>query len=288
VSERRLVAVIGAAGQLGRDLCAELGDRAWPLTRADFDLCDAAGLRACLGGRPLGAVVNCAAYNFVDRAEDEPQAAWAVNALGVRNLAEACRDLDLRLLHFSTDYVFGLDAKRRTPYVEGDPPGPLSVYGVSKLAGEYFVRSLCPRHLVIRTCGLYGRHGSGGKGGNFVETMLKLAAQGRSLRVVHDQTLTPTATADVARATVGLLASPAQGVRHVTNTGQCTWFEFASAIFALAGVNPDLEPTTSRAYGSRAARPVYSVLRTSYADVPPLPSWRDALSAYLSHSPRTP
>ena len=136
-------------------------------------------------------VVNCAAYNFVDKAESEPDAAFAVNAWGVRDLARVCRDLDCVLVHFSTDYVFGLDSGRARPYAETDAPGPVSVYGLSKLAGEYLVRALCPRHFVIRTCGLYGVWGSGGKGGNFVETMLRVAGQGKPLRVVDDQICTP-------------------------------------------------------------------------------------------------
>src|SRR5207302_5199978 len=114
-------------------------------------------------------VINCAAYNFVDRAESEPGAAFEVNAWAVKRLAVACRDLGFTLVHFSTDYVFGLDKERREPYSETDCPGPLSVYGLSKLSGEFMVRTYCPRHFVIRTCGLYGVSGSGGKGRNFVE-----------------------------------------------------------------------------------------------------------------------
>src|SRR5205085_12597080 len=155
-----------------------------------------------------GIVVNCAAYNFVDRAEAEPPAAFAVNAWAVRDLALLCREHDWGLVHFSTDYVFGLDETRRTPYREDDAPGPVSVYGLSKLAGEYLVRALCPRHWVLRTCGLYGVWGSGGKGGNFVETMLRLAGEGKPWPVVADQTCTPSYTVDVAAAAAALLATP--------------------------------------------------------------------------------
>src|SRR5439155_20410681 len=133
----------------------------------------------------------CAAYNFVDKAETEPEAAFAVNAWGVRELAKACTAAGTKLVHFSTDYVFGLDAGRAEPLTENDPPGPVSVYGLSKLAGEYVVRAALPNHLVIRTCGLYGVWGSGGKGTNFVETMLRLAAEGKRLPVVNDQRCTP-------------------------------------------------------------------------------------------------
>src|SRR5579883_2875705 len=190
-------AVIGAAGQLGRDLCPRLKGDVFPLSRAEAELTNADLVRATLSSLKPDVVINCAAYNFVDKAEAEPAAAFDVNAWGVRNLATACRDLDCALVHFSTDYVFGLDADRGTPWTEADAPGPVSVYGLSKLAGEYQVRSICPRHFVVRTCGLYGLHGSGGKGGNFVETMLRVAGQGRPLRVVADQVCTPTWTVDL-------------------------------------------------------------------------------------------
>src|SRR5262249_48336234 len=144
-------------------------------------------VRTTLSSLRPDVVVNCAAYNFVDKAEAEPNDAFAVNAAGVRNLALVCRDLDCLLVHFSTDYVFGLEADRRTPWAETDAPGPVSVYGLSKLTGEYLVRFICPRHFVVRTCGLYGVWGSGGKGGNFVETMLRVAGMGKPLRVVADQ-----------------------------------------------------------------------------------------------------
>src|SRR5262249_41359675 len=143
-------------------------------------------------------VINCAAYNFVDKAESEPEAAFAVNAFGARDLARLCAQRECTLVHFSTDYVFGLDSNRTAPWREDDPPEPVSAYGTSKLTGEYFIRSICARHVVIRTCGLYGVSGSGGKGGNFVETMLRLAGQGKPLRVVADQHCTPTYTVDLA------------------------------------------------------------------------------------------
>jgi len=288
-------AVIGAAGQLGRDLCVRLGGDALPLTRADFDLTDAVAVRAKLADLQPKVVINCAAYNFVDKAEDEPAAAFAVNAFAVRNLADVCRDLDLILVHFSTDYVFGLDKSRQTPYGESDAPGPVSVYGQSKLAGEYFVRSICPKHFVIRTCGLYGTRpeaslrASGvttGKGTNFVETMLRLASQGKPLKVVNDQVLTPSYTADVAEAAIQLVQSNRFGLYHLTNAGHCSWYEFARTIFELAGVKADLSPTTSREYGSKARRPAYSVLESEFGHTPRLRPWREALAAYLTERTR--
>ncbi len=277
-------AVLGAAGQLGRDLCPRLAGDVTALTRTQIDLTRPDMVRSVLTDLHPDIVINCAAYNFVDQAESEPEAAFAVNAWGVRNLAVVCRDLDCVLAHFSTDYVFGFDETRHTPYAESDAPGPVSVYGLSKLAGEYLVRSLCPRHFVMRTCGLYGVWGSGGKGGNFVETMLRLAGQGKPLRVVADQTCTPSYTVDVATAAAALVRTGRYGLYHVTNAGSCTWHELARTMFELAGVKAEVTPITSREYGAAARRPGYSVLAMNgFAELglPPIRPWREALAAYL-------
>lgn len=277
--------VLGAPGQLGRDLVPRLSGEVVPLGRADADLTDATALRSKLTALRPDIVVNCAAYNFVDKTESEPTAPFAVNAWAVRDLATICRDSDCTLVHFSTDYVFGLDPSRSTPLTEAEAPGPVNVYGLSKLAGEYLVRSICPKHLVIRTCGLYGVWGSGGKGGNFVETMLRLAGQGKPLRVVNDQRCTPSFTADVAAATAALIAAEARGLYHVTNAGDCTWYEFAREIFRLAGVRADLTPITSLEFGAAARRPAYSVLanaKLAAVGMSAPRAWPEALAAYLS------
>ncbi len=276
--------VLGAPGQLGRDLVPRLTGNVTPLGRADVDLADGAALRAKLATLRPTVVVNCAAYNFVDKAEAEPNAAFAVNAWAVRDLAAICRDLDATLVQVSTDYVFGLDAKRTTPFHEEDAPGPVSNYGLSKLAGEYLVRSICSKHIVIRTCGLYGVWGSGGKGGNFVETMLRVAGQGKPLRVVNDQRCTPTFTADLADAIVALLTTEVYGSYHITNAGDCTWFELAEEIFRLVGVSANLTPILSAEFGAPAQRPGYSVLandKLATVGVPRPRDWREALAAYL-------
>jgi dTDP-4-dehydrorhamnose reductase len=277
-------ALIGSAGQLGRDVAPRLVGDVVSLTREQTDLTKPDTLRAVLTGLRPDVVINSAAYNFVDKAESEPDAAFAVNAWGVRALATVCRDLGCVLVHFSTDYVFGLDETRQTPYTETDAPGPVSVYGLSKLTGEYLVRSLCPKHYVIRTCGLYGVWGSGGKGGNFVETMLRVAGQGKPLKVVADQVLTPSYTVDVATATAALIGTGQYGLYHLTNGGECSWHEFARTIFEVAGVKADLSSTTGAAYGAPARRPGYSVLSTEKyrgLGLPAMRDWRAALAAYL-------
>jgi dTDP-4-dehydrorhamnose reductase len=278
-------AVLGAAGQLGRDLCPRLAGEVIPLGRADTDLADADRLRHVLTGLRPDVVINCAAYNFVDKAECEPAVAFAVNASAVGDLGTVCRDLNCPLVHFSTDYVFGLDPNRATPWLETDAPGPVSIYGVSKLAGEYLVQSASPKNLVIRTCGLYGVWGSGGKGTNFVETMLRLAGQGKPLRVVNDQRCTPSFTADVADATALLIRSGASGLYHVTSGGDCTWYELAHEIFRASGVAADLSPISSAEFAARARRPTYSVLsneKLRETGTNPPREWPEALRSYLA------
>lgn len=277
-------AVLGAAGQLGREFCKRLSGNVTALTRERIDLNRPEMVRRVLLDLRPDVLINCAAFNLVDRAETESVAAFAVNTHGVREMARACREIDCTLVHFSTDYVFGLDAARRTPYAESDAPGPINVYGTSKLASEYLLRSCCPKHFVIRTCGLYGVWGSGGKGGNFVETMLRLAQAGKPLRVVADQVCTPTYAADLANAVLGLIATKRYGLYHLTNNGACSWYEFARAIFELGGIRADLTPIPSTDYPAPARRPFYSVLDTSLYEslhVSPLRPWRTALEGYL-------
>jgi dTDP-4-dehydrorhamnose reductase len=276
--------VVGVSGQLGRDLSARLEGQVIGLTRPEFDLTQSEAMRTKLMELRPSVVFNCAAYNFVDRAESEPDAAFAVNAWGVRHLAEICRDLDCVLVHFSTNYVFGLDAQRRTPYVESDCPGPISAYGMSKLAGEYFVRATCPKHFVIRTAGLFGARGSGGKGTNFVELMLRLANDEKPIRVVNDQVCTPTCTVDLAQATIALVQTRRYGLYHLTNAGACSWHEYAQAIFELAGIQANLAGVTSQEFGAAAKRPAHSVMASrAYQALgfPELRPWREALIDYL-------
>jgi dTDP-4-dehydrorhamnose reductase len=287
------IAVLGAAGQSGRDLCPLLPGTVVPLSRADINLDDFATTPPFFAtGRPaIDVLVNCAAYNFVDKAEAEPEKALAVNCLGVRVLATLCATHGIKLVHLSTDYVFGLDGTRSAPFAEEAAPGPVSVYGLSKLAGEYAVRAASPANLVVRTCGLYGVHGVGGKGGNFVETMLRLAGQGKALRVVGDQRCTPSYTVDVAHAVAALVRSGASGLFHVTSAGSCTWHEFAAEIFRLAGLKPSLTAITSTEFGAAARRPAYSVLsnaKLASAGVGAPRPWQEALAAYLAERAKKP
>lgn len=285
------IALLGAAGQLGRDLAPRLPGEVTLLTRAELNLSEPSTIEPALKRLEPDWVINCAAYNFVDKAEAEPEQAFTVNSWGVRALAAVCNEIGSRIAHVSTDYVFGLDAERTTPLLESDSPGPVSVYGISKLAGEYFVRAASPSNLIVRTCGLYGAWGSGGKGGNFVETMKKLASQGKPLKIVNDQRCTPTYTVDLAETIAALLRKQAHGLFHVTNSGDCTWYEFATEIFRLTGLRPEVTPISSAEFGAAAKRPNYSVLTTNKLEplsVHPPRHWREAVKAYLEEGRRNP
>ena len=278
------IAVIGAFGQLGSDLVPLLGERVIPFGHTDIEITDPTSIATTFATARPTHVINCAAYNLVDRAEDEPEVAHRVNGLGPSHLAKWCVAHEVTLLHVSTDYVFGQDSSRRTPLDETAPTGPVSVYGSSKLAGELAVRSLCPRHFIVRTCGLYGQRAARGKG-NFVETMLRLGHERPELRIVADQRCTPTSTADLAAALASLIETNAFGTYHATNAGDCSWFEFACEIFRLANLPVKVTPSTASEYAAKARRPDYSVLdcaKLTNVLGRPLPPWQETLARYIA------
>jgi dTDP-4-dehydrorhamnose reductase len=281
------ILIIGANGQLGSDLVQAVqtsGDELIPLTHREVDICEVVGVRETLRRHHPEVVINTAAYHKVDECEVNVECSFTVKAYGVRNLALACKETGCALLHMSTDYVFGADVARRTPYTESDVPGPINVYGISKLAGEYFVRYVLDRSWIVRSSGLYGVAGSSGKGGNFIELMLRLAREGRDIKVVDDQTLTPTYTVDLAGKLVELVHTNHYGLYHVTNAGQCTWYEFACKIFELEGLSPEIAPTTTADFGAVATRPSYSVLENAALNLlgmDDLRPWEEALQNYL-------
>lgn len=277
------IALIGAAGQLGTDLHRQLSGEVIPLTHAEVEVTDPESIQTMLDRVQPDMVVNTSAYNLVDRAETEVAAAMAVNAWGPRNLALACSQRELTLAHLSTDYVFGLENDVCSPLRETDLPGPQGVYAASKLMGEYFVRSLCPRHFVIRTCGLYGQAATKAKG-NFVLTMLRLAKEKPQLKVVADQRCVPSYTHDVAEAIAALVKTEAYGLYHATNSGESSWFEVATEAVRLAGLTTPVLPITTHEFGAPAPRPAYSVLDCSKITGItglPLRPWKQALIAYL-------
>ena len=278
--------VIGATGQLGSDLVRTFDQpgELVALSTRDVDILDSARTRSMLETLRPTCVINTAAYNLVDRAEDDERSAFALNAEAVGTLAAICQAAGARLVHFSTDYVF--DGAKRTPYLETDSPQPVSVYGESKLAGERLALERCERSVIFRVCGLFGLAGSLGKGkGNFVETMLRLAREGRPLRVVSDQVLCPSYTLDLARKVWKVLPKVAHPIYHLTNAGQVSWYEFARRALELVGVTADLTPVTAAEYGARARRPAYSVLAHAHLAAlgeDDLRPWDAALPAYVA------
>ncbi|MGD0896803.1 MAG: dTDP-4-dehydrorhamnose reductase [Thermoguttaceae bacterium] len=283
------ILVTGAAGQLGRELCRQLGPSAVGVDLDTLDLTDGPAAAEAVARAAPQAVINCAAYTAVDRAENEPAVCRAVNAAAVAHLAGACRRLDCPLVQISTDYVFGA-GRAGHAHREADPPSPQGVYAKSKLEGEVAAAG-APKHLIVRTCGLYARP-SHHQARNFVETILRLARSRPSLRVVNDQCCTPSYAPHVARAVLFLLGVNAKraapwGIYHVTNTGRATWYEFAREVVRLAGLAVPIEPITTAQFGAAAPRPPYSVLDTAaYHRLggPPMPDWKAALSEYFEET----
>ena len=278
------VAVIGSTGQLGQDLMRAFGDEATGFAHEDLDVTDEAGVASAIGSLRPGWVLNTAAFHRVDDCEDDPSTTFAVNALGALNVARAAADVGSGVAFYSTDYVFGGQARERNyPYEEGDGLQPISVYGASKVAGEQLVAQANPRHLVLRSAGLYGTATSR-KGWTFPELMINKARTDGRVRVVTDQVLSPTFTADLAEKTKELIEHEAVGLFHLTNDGECSWFEFAKGAFELAGVEAEMEPVDSAQFKQRARRPSYSALASSRLEevgLSPMRPWREALGDYL-------
>jgi dTDP-4-dehydrorhamnose reductase len=276
------IVIVGSGGQLGQEFVGRL-PHAVACSRAEMDLAQVGTLRARLVALEPNLVLNCASYNAVDDAERDVAHAFAVNAFGVLELARACRELDATLVHYSTNYVFGRDETRREPYGERDVPGPISVYGGSKMAGEDLVRAYCPRHFVIRTCGLFGTRNRAGRPANFIQRLLERAQRGERLRIVNDQVCTPTAVWDLADATLRLLDTNSYGLYHLTSAGECTWHEFALAALRQARVDVPVEAVTSAQLAAPARRPLYSVLACAAYDrfgFGTRPTWQQALAEY--------
>ena len=280
------VAVLGGNGQLGTDLVrafAENGDEVVSLSHVEIEVATLPSVREALGRAQPAVIVNTTAMHHVENCEIEPEKAFAVNAVGARNVATVARDLGAALIHVSTDYVF--DGEKNSPYEEDDSPRPLNVYGNSKLAGEYFVRCVLDRHFVVRTSGLYGKSPCRAKGGrNFVDLMLKLAKERGEVRVVDSEWVTPTSTRELARQIVALSRSDAYGLYHATAEGACSWFEFAREIFAMTNTPVSLKVAGANEFPAKVPRPKYSVLENRGLKIQGLNTfwtWQEGLREYL-------
>jgi dTDP-4-dehydrorhamnose reductase len=280
------VTLIGADGQLGDDIFKTFksaGIDITGLTISDIDICKSDICRDVLCGLKPDLIINTAAYNLVDTAEDEPVVAFDVNAAGVRNVCQVCIDTGAALMHFSTDYVFGGYTKDE-PYNETDCPAPVGIYGLSKLAGEYIVKYMLQKYFIVRVSGLYGHKGCLGKGYNFVDLMIDLAGKQKEITAVNDQVMTPTSTKDVSFKLIELINTGRYGTYHMTNTGSCSWFDFASEIFLLMNIRPDIKPIKTIEFKTKAKRPFYSVLDNRNlrdAGLEDMRHWKDALRDYI-------
>ena len=273
--------ITGAGGQLASDLEAMLDGAARAYSHSDLDISDTSAVEHAISETRPDVVFNCAAFHNVDVCERESQAAWAVNALAVRELARRSE----RLVHISTNYVF--DGRGAEPYGEDDLPSPRSTYAITKLTGEHLALAYCRGSLVVRSAGLYGAHGSASKGGNFVQRMIARAREQGSLSVVADQRLQPTYTGDLARAILEAVEDGVRGLIHLTASGACSWHEFAAAIVQHAGLDVPVEPTRTIIEPGQPDRPLNGVLARPRADslgLTPLRPWQEALAEYMAEA----
>ena len=279
------VVVLGNAGQLGVELVRQLNEHGYQVVgwdKGEVDITDAARTERALADLDPAVVINAAAYNQVDVAEREPLSAFEVNALAVRSVAVACRQLDARLVHFSTDYVF--DGRAGRPYTEEDATHPLGAYAVSKLAGEIYARAYLDDPLIIRTSGVYGPGGLHTARGNFVELMLRLALSPQPIRVVEDHVASPAYAPALAARTIELMERGQTGVFHVGGGVPISWFAWAKLIFEAAGLHPELRPTSEREYRTAARRPKFSALLNAKMErlgIAPMPPLKDCLEDYF-------
>lgn len=279
------VVIFGGGGQLGVELCREFERRQWIVKRFDrqsVDITSGPRVEEAVAQADPQLVINAAAYNQVDIAENEPLAAYQANALAVRNIAMACRQTDAHLVHYSTDYVF--DGTKGSPYVETDVPHPLGAYAVSKLAGELYAQAYLNQPLIVRTSGVFGPGGMFTPRGNFVELMLRLAGSNNPIRVVQDHVASPSYAPAMASRTADLVERGLGGLFHMGGGEAISWYAYARLIFELAGLSPFLQPTDEREYRTAARRPKYSALsnmKLEAAGIPPMPSLREAVGDYL-------
>ncbi len=273
--------VFGAKGQLGGEFLRQLGSRGRGFDLPDGDITNRAELADLFEQVRPEAVINAAAFTMVDAAEQQPAICRKINAFGPENLVLECKKYDIPLIHFSTDYVF-CGTQKRTPLSESDPVYPQGVYAQTKYEGEQKV-SQYNKHVILRTCGLYGKLGENTPG-NFVETMRRLGKSGRPLKIVADQHCTPTYIPHLVKAALYLLEHQCWGLYHLVNSGDTTWYDFAAEIFRLEQLTVQMEPITTEQWGAPSPRPLYSVLDISKYNStcgPSMPTWQVALAEYL-------
>ena len=278
------LAVIGANGQLGTDLKGVLAleHEVVALIHTDIEITNIDSIKTALASIKPAIVLNTAAYHIVPEAEKFPEKAFQINGIGALNLAKVCQELNIRLVHYSTDYVF--DGEKQKPYTEDDRPNPLSVYANTKLSGEYFALNYCDKSYVVRVSGIYGKVPCRAKGGNFVTTMVKLAKEKPEVRVVNDEILTPTPTYDIAKNTAALIKTDAFGLYHMSCEGEVSWYEFAKVIWETLQLKTPLYAASVKDFPLVVKRPFYSVLENKNLNklgINQMPYWKEALKKFL-------
>ena len=274
------ILVTGSTGQLGSDVVKELLKRGYSTlspNRSEFNLCSEDSIRNYILNSNCEAIVHCAAYTQVDKAEDEKDLCIKINTTATKHIAKCAKILDIPMIYISTDYVF--DGTKDGEYTENDETNPINIYGESKLAGEKYVQEILDKYYIVRTSWVFNINGK-----NFIETMLRLSKANNQLSIVNDQIGSPTYTKDLSRLLVDMLETSKYGLYHATNEGYCSWYEFANTIFKLANINIDIKAINSNEYASRAKRPLNSKLSKDKLieyGFKPLPHWEDALKDYL-------
>jgi dTDP-4-dehydrorhamnose reductase len=279
------ILLIGKTGQLGSDLLrSNTGHEIIAPDRGELDICSKGAIKTALDRYRPDAVINTAAFHNVPLCETEPENAFRVNCVAVRDLAAACDRIGAHFVTFSSDYVFGGD--KRTPYLEDDKPAPLQIYGMSRLVGEHAALAAAPqRAIVIRSCGLYGTSGAQSKGGNFVDKRIQDANAHSSIEMGNDQIVSPTCTDDLSKAVMQLIQHPEKepGIYHLVNEGECSWYEFTKAIYKSMGLPVEVRPVDRGGRSGEMRRPLFSALQNTKAKalgITLLP-WRNALERYL-------
>lgn len=290
--KKQTVVILGAGGQLAVDLhkISQMDKKINQqinvicLDHKKLDVTDKSKVFSLLKSINPNIVINTAAYHKVDEIEEKQSEAFLINTIAQKNLAEYCDDTNSTLVFFSSDYVFGLDKKRNTPYKETDLVSPINTYGISKAAAELMVKSYCSKYFIIRTAGLFGSTNPSGKGENFVELMIRLAKSGNDLHVVNDQMMSPTYTMNLAENVFNLLLTKEYGTYHMTSEGQCSWWDFATEIFSQLHLKVKCLPVDSNFFHNIARRPQYSVLENynlKKLNLNKMLSWQESLNLYL-------
>ncbi len=280
------IAVIGANGQLGRDICKVFknSNEVIELNHEHLDITDQLKTNKILREISPQFVVNTAAMHNVEECETNPTLTFAVNGIGARHLAIASKELGFTLIHFSTDYVY--DGKKNTPYIESDSPMPLNVYGNTKLSGELFIQSIAEKYYILRISGIYGENQCRAKGGlNFVTFMMKLSRERDEVRVIDNEIVSPTFTMDIANQVVQLTSIREYGLYHLSSQGYCSWYDFAGRIFKLTNTAVNLKIASPDEFPAKVPRPLYSVLenkRMKDIGIDSMPHWEESLKNYLS------